>query len=311
MEIRKASRKRAKIKMALQGPSGSGKTYGALLTAFGLCGDWNKIVVIDTENYSADLYAHIGTYNTVSISAPFSPEKYIEAISLCEEAQMEVIILDSCSHEWDGSGGILDIHGNMAGNSFTNWSKLTPRHNAFIQAILQSTCHIIGTIRSKQDYVLQEKNGKMVPEKVGLKGVTRDGMDYEFTIVLEVDIKHNVNASKDRTGLFSNLPEFKINVDTGIKILEWCNQTTLEQVSDPSRNMVDTLQDNINNCNSIEALIKLYRIQSAENAEKYQNAFTVRRKQLGNSPVPDSKIIIQPIKHLLNEQPINRTNRTI
>ena len=202
MEIRKASRQRAKIKMALQGPSGSGKTFSALFLAFGLCGDWSKIAIVDTENYSAELYAHLGNFNTVSLSAPFTPEKYIQAIALCETAGIEVIIIDSCSHEWDGAGGILDIHGNMAGNSFTNWSKLTPRHNAFIQAMLQSTSHIIGTIRSKQDYVLQEKNGKMVPEKVGMKGVTRDGMDYEFTLVFELDIKHNAYASKDRTGLF-------------------------------------------------------------------------------------------------------------
>ena len=88
---------------------------------------------------------------------------------------MEVIIIDSISHEWEGSGGILDIHAGMAGNSFTNWGKLTPRHNAFIQTILQTNKHIIGTIRSKQDYVLNEKNGKQVPEKVGLKGELAGG----------------------------------------------------------------------------------------------------------------------------------------
>ena len=107
---------------------------------------------------------------------------------------MEVIIIDSISHEWEGKGGILDIHGSMVGNSFTNWAKVTPRHNEFVQKILQSNSHIIATIRSKQDYVLSEKNGKMVPEKVGLKGVTREGLDYEFTLVFDVDIKHQVNS---------------------------------------------------------------------------------------------------------------------
>jgi hypothetical protein len=302
MEIRKASRKRAKIRMALQGPSGSGKTYGALLLAFGLCGDWTKIVVIDTENNSADLYAHIGNYNVVSIAAPFSPEKYIEAISLCEQSGTEVIILDSCSHEWDGAGGILDIHGNMAGNSFTNWSKLTPRHNAFIQSILQSTCHIIGTIRSKQDYVLQEKNGKMVPEKVGLKGITRDGMDYEFTVVLEIDIKHNANASKDRTGLFSNIPEFKIGVETGMRVLQWCNQADSAFLKEPSQNPVGNLQEIIDRCMTVESLIELYRNLSLEDAEKYQPVFSLRRKQLGDLANNQTTIISQPLKYLLNGQ---------
>jgi hypothetical protein len=113
MQLYKAERKKARIKMALQGPSGSGKTMSALLIAFGLCGEWNKIAVIDTENHSADLYAHLGGYNVLSISAPFTPEKYIEAINVCENAGIEVIIIDSISHEWEGIGGILDIHSNM------------------------------------------------------------------------------------------------------------------------------------------------------------------------------------------------------
>src|SRR6186997_184010 len=142
MQIQKAERKQAKIKMALQGSSGSGKTMGALLIAFGLCGDWGKIAVIDTENYSASLYAHLGNFSVVNITAPFSPEKYMEAIKLCEGAGIQVIVIDSISHEWEGSGGILDIHSHMTGNSFTNWGKLTPRHNAFVQAMLQSAAHI-------------------------------------------------------------------------------------------------------------------------------------------------------------------------
>ena len=111
---------------------------------------------------------------------------------------MEVIIIDSISHEWDGSGGIIEYHSSLMGNSFTNWSKVTPMHNSFVNKILQSPAHIIATIRSKQDYILSERNGKVVPEKVGFKGVTGDGMDYEFTIVFDIDINHHATASKDR-----------------------------------------------------------------------------------------------------------------
>lgn len=230
MDLRKAQRKQAKIKLALQGPSGSGKTYSALLLASGIC-DYSKIAVIDTENHSADLYAHLGDYNVLQLSKPFTPERYIEAIETCQDAGMEVIIIDSVSHEWEGSGGILDLHGNMPGNSFTNWAKMTPRHNAFVQKILESPCHIISTIRTKQDYVLSEKNGKMIPEKVGLKGITRDGLDYEFTIVFDLDIKHNAVASKDRTGLFMDKPPYVITTKHGEKILDWCNAgTSLDEV---------------------------------------------------------------------------------
>lgn len=223
MELRQAARKQAKIKLALQGPSGSGKTMSALLLASGMA-DWSKIAVIDTENHSADLYAHLGQYNVLQLSKPFTPERYIKAIESCENASMEVIIIDSVSHEWEGAGGILDIHGKMPGNSFANWSKVTPRHNAFVQKILESNAHIIATIRTKTDYTLTDKNGKMVPEKVGLKGITRDGMDYEFTIVFDLDIKHQANATKDRTGLFMDEPEEVITPAHGQKILEWCQQ---------------------------------------------------------------------------------------
>lgn len=275
MKLQIAERRQAKIKMALQGPSGSGKTMGALQIAYGLCQCWDRIAVIDTENYSASLYAHLGPYLVLNIQAPFTPEKYIEAINTCLRAKVEVIIIDSISHEWEGSGGILDIHSSMTGNSFTNWGKLTPRHNAFVQAILQSPVHIIATIRSKQDYVLSERNGKQVPEKVGLKGVTRDGMDYECTIVLDIDIKHNAVASKDRTGLFMDKPEFKITHATGEQILAWCQQGT-------AKSPEDILSEQIELCNTYDELKALYVNNPAFQAPLGQ-LFSKRKKELEQS----------------------------
>ena len=291
MQLHIAERKKAKIKMAIQGPSGSGKTFSALLLAFGLCGDWSKIAIIDTENHSADLYAHLGGYNVLSLVQPYRPEKYMEAIAFCEKAGMDVIILDSISHEWEGPGGILDTHSGMAGNSFSNWAKLTPRHNAFIQSILQSQSHIIGTIRSKQDYVLQEKNGKIIPEKVGLKGVTREGMDYEFTIVLDLDIKHHTTSSKDRTGLFEGKPAFKISVETGKLISSWCNDgvssspepARLQSCNDATISP-EELNTKIENCQTYNDLIDLYKQYPTDN-EELLKAFTDRRKALQNNKV--------------------------
>lgn len=282
MQLQKASRKRAKIKIGLQGASGFGKSMSALLLAYGLCGNWQKVAVVDSENHSISLYAHVGDFSVVDIAAPYSPEKYIEAIRLCEQAGIEVIILDSISHEWEGSGGMLDIHGNMTGNSFTNWSKLTPRHNAFINAILQSPAHVIATIRTKQDYVLVEKNGKQVPEKVGLKGIMRQDTDYDLTIVFDLNIRHHATASKDRTGLFTGKPEFLITAATGKAILNWCNEGSETPV--PSNKNIPPvqhpLQDQIAACQSVEQLLTLYKAQTPQLQQQHSNAFTKKRLEL-------------------------------
>ena len=248
MQLQKAQRKRAKIRMALQGPSGAGKTFSALHIANGLCNDWSKICVLDSEHGSANLYAHIGEYNIIGLSVPNSPERYIEAIEDCEKAGMEVVILDSTTHEWEF---LLDYHASLPGNSFTNWAKVTPRHDAFVQKILSSSCHIICTVRTKTDYVLTERNGKMIPEKVGLKSIQRDGLDYEMTLVFDLNIKNYAVASKDRTGLFFGKPEHKLSVETGKLIKEWCNSG--EDIS------VDDVSLRINDCKSIQELLELYK----------------------------------------------------
>jgi hypothetical protein len=246
MQLRKSERKKAKIKMALQGPSGSGKTYSSLLAGKGLTnGDFTKVAIIDTESGSADLYSHLGDYNVLTLKPPFTPENYIKAIEVCEKAGIKVIILDSISHCWDE---LIDYHSKLPGNSFTSWNKVTPRQNAFISKILQSSAHIIATMRTKQDYVLQQKNGKYVPEKVGLKAVQRDGVDFEFTLVFDIDIKNFASASKDRTGLFKDKPEFKINPSTGKKILDWCNSGT----------DLNDAREKIKNAETIDQLKVLY-----------------------------------------------------
>lgn len=247
MQLRKSERKQAKIKMALQGSSGSGKSLSSLLLAKGLTNDnLAKVAVVDTENGSADLYAHLGNYNVLPLQPPYTPEKFIEAMEVCEKAGMECIILDSISHVWDE---LLDYHSKLPGNSFTNWNKVTPRQKAFIDKILQCNAHVIATMRTKQDYVLQQKDGKYVPEKVGLKAVQRDDVSYEFTIVFDIDIKHFAIASKDRTNLFSGKPEFMINTSTGKRILEWCTSPTKEE----------DVKQKIEECLSVSQLMELYK----------------------------------------------------
>lgn len=223
MEIRKAIRKKAKLRLGISAPSGAGKTYGALQLAFGLGG---KVGLIDTENGSGDLYANLGDYDIIQVQAPYTVQKYTDAISAFEKAGYSTIIIDSLSHAWAGDGGLLDKQGKIAdssksGNSYMAWRQVTPDHNALVDAMLQSPCHIIATMRSKTEYVLEDDgNGRKVLKKVGMAPVQRDGMEYEFTVMLDVDVKHNASASKDRTAMFDG-QFFKLTTEVGKKLLAW------------------------------------------------------------------------------------------
>lgn len=222
-EIRKASKTKSKLRVGLSGTSGSGKTYGALLIAYGLTGDWNKVGAIDTENGSIDLYDSLGEFNVITLEAPYTPERYVEAITALEQAGMEAIVIDSVTHEWDGKGGCLEINEQYAqtifkGNTWSAWSKTTPRHQKFIEKLTTSKCHIITTARSKQDTIQSE--GKI--KKVGIKEIQREGYEYELTLNFNVDREnHLATSSKDRTGLFINRDPFVISIATGEELRAW------------------------------------------------------------------------------------------
>lgn len=232
MEIRKAERKKAKLRLGIAAPSGAGKTYSALLLAFGLGG---KVGLIDTEHGSGDLYAHLGEYDIISIEAPYTVNKYVQAIKAFEAAGYSTIIIDSLSHAWAGDGGLLDKQGKMADrgtNSFAAWRTITPEHNALVDAMLSSPCHIIATMRAKQEYVLETNaKGKQEPKKVGMAPVQREGMEYEFTVMLDVDMHHIASASKDRTSLFDG-QFIKITPDTGKMLLDWLDMGVAPEVFD-------------------------------------------------------------------------------
>jgi hypothetical protein len=222
LQIRKAQRRKAKLRLALIGPSGSGKTMSALKLAFGIGG---KVGIIDTENGSADLYASLGDYDVITLEKPYTVGKYREAITTFENGGYDTIIVDSLSHAWAGAGGLLDKQGQIANrpgtNSYAAWREVTPDHNALVEALLSSRCHIIVTMRVKTEYVLETNDrGKQVPRKVGLAPVQRDGVEYEFTVVMDIDIDHKAAASKDRTTLFDGWRD-TITEGTGRQLLQW------------------------------------------------------------------------------------------
>lgn len=220
-QFKKAERKQTKLKIAITGPSGSGKTYSALRLAKGLGG---KVAFIDTENGSASLYSDRFDFDVLEIEPPYSNDKYLSALQSAVEAKYDVVIVDSLTHQWAGEGGLLNKKEQMdarGGNSYTNWAKMTPEHEKFKAAILHSDIHVIGTMRSKMDYVMETNDkGKQAPKKVGLAPIQRDGMEYEFTTVFDIAMNHEAEVSKDRTGLFVG-KLFQITEKTGSELLEW------------------------------------------------------------------------------------------
>lgn len=205
---RKAQKHSVKLKMAIQGPSGSGKTEGALALAKNFVPN-AKILVVDTENESASLYADRYDFDTIPLSAPYTSDRYRKAMQAAVDGGYDVLIVDSLTQQWDGEGGILRrkeaLDRQPGSNSYTNWSTYTPEHTAFVEFIKQLPIHTICTLRTKQEYVLETNSkGKQQPRKVGMAPIQRDGLEYEFTIVFEVGMSHQATASKNRTTLFAD-----------------------------------------------------------------------------------------------------------
>lgn len=237
----KAERTQVKFKGALTGPSGSGKTFSALAIARGL---GKKVAVIDTENGSASLYAKMKSgplagfeFDTVVLQPPYSISRYTDAIQAAVRAKYDVLVIDSISHAWAGEGGLLakkEVLDSRGGNSYTNWAGITKEHEAFKATLLNADIHLICTMRSKQDYVLEtNEKGRQAPKKVGLAPIQRDGMEYEFTVVLDMGMDHSAVASKDRTSLFDG-QVFKPSIETGVRIRDWLLEAPLTPPVEPS-----------------------------------------------------------------------------
>ena len=221
MAFVKAKKEKIWTKILLGGSSGSGKTYSALRLATGLakkCG--SGIAAIDTEAGRIRYYANEFDFSDMQLTEPFTPEKYLEAINDAVDSGFKVLIIDSISHEWNYC---VDIHDKMPGNSWTNWSKVTPRHDAFMEKILQAPIHIIATVRGKDEYVLEEKNGKQTPKKVGLGFKQRDGVEYNYTATFNIaQDTHIAEATKDNTHIFEGRYEVLTEKD-GEALYDWAN----------------------------------------------------------------------------------------
>jgi hypothetical protein len=197
----KALKTDARLRLALMGPSGAGKTLTSLHLAQDL--DAGPIALIDTERGSASKYADQFDFDVLELDS-FHPEHYIDAIHSANEGDYGVLIIDSLSHAWAGKGGALELVDEAArkmksSNTFAAWRDVTPLHNRLLDAILGTDLHIIATLRSKMENIQdKDEKGRTLTRKVGLQAIQREGVEYEFDLVGEMDLDHVLTITKSR-----------------------------------------------------------------------------------------------------------------
>lgn len=227
--FQRATKHAANLRLAISGPSGSGKTYTALSIACTIAAaNGSRVAFIDTEHGSAEKYADLFEFDVVNLPPPYHPDNFVKMISAAIDAGYKVLVIDSLTHAWNGPGGIMEIVDaevakQKTSNSYTAWAKATPIHQRLIDKIVSSSVHIIATMRSKTDYVLEknEKTGKSVPRKVGMAPIQRDGMEYEFDVWVEMDIENRGLVQKSRCPAINGGVYEKPGADFAEQLIEW------------------------------------------------------------------------------------------
>lgn len=238
-QFKKATKKQVKARVAIAGPSGSGKTYTGLVASTALA-NGGRIAVIDTERGSASLYSDYFSFDVLELEPPFSPKVYKQAIKAAEDAGYGVILIDSLSHAWEGEGGALDLADEATSrqrtpNSYTAWREVTPLHREMVDAMLQSKAHIVATMRSKTEYAIQKEDGKTKILKVGMAPIQRAGMEYEFTVVGDMDIDNKIVISKSRFAPLQSKVQLKPDINFFKPFVDWLNSGDAEVKAEPTK----------------------------------------------------------------------------
>lgn len=227
----------SKLRMAIAGPSGSGKTYTALAVAAELV-PGGKVAVIDTEHGSAAKYADLFKFDVAHAAPPYHPDGLIKLVTYAANNGYDVIIVDSTTHYWSGAGGVLDLKDDAERrmrnpNSYTAWKDVTPIHQRMVDALISVPAHVIVTMRSKQEYVLVEKNGKQVPQKMGMAPIQRDGFEYEFDVMMDMDVKNVGHVTKTRCPALTDRDFVKPGADMAAILREWLTGAAPSQAPAP------------------------------------------------------------------------------
>lgn len=291
--FQKATRSQVFLKLALTGATGSGKTKSALRMASGLIEDTGKrIAVIDTENDSASLYSPpdgqaadgINTFDfdTLNVSPPWPAQEFADGLNTAMEHGYGVVIIDSASHLWKGVLAYKDSLDARGGNQYTNWKEPDKKFQVALDAVLQSKMHVIFCMRSKMDYILEDNGkGKQTPRKVGMAPIMKDGLEYEFSAVLDIAADHTAIASKDRTNLFPNDRIFQITEQIGRELSAWLKTATPKPEPPPKPDP------------KAEAEAKRLAFEALSPEEQKQHYIAAIRKLMKDKPCADMKDVTQ------------------
>ena len=305
-KIEKATREQAKLRLITVGASGSGKTHGALIIANAL---GKKIIVIDTENGRANLFAkRFGfEFDIIRLRPPYDPEKFIAVIDEVEKKGYDVIIFDSLSHEWDGEGGYNDLKTKL---NDPYGAKIAPRHRKMVERIIRSEMHAIVTLRAKTEYSagINEK-GKLILTKIGTTPAQKNDFEFEFHIVFNLNQNHYAYCSKDDTDLFDG-QEFLIDEELGRKLAEWLKDGVLplptipEEIPLPTPSDVKMYKDAMDMASTLEELQSVYKkAYRATNNKKNKEelvAFYQKKKEALTVQVKDTEAKAEILEHLLD-----------
>jgi DNA polymerase III delta prime subunit len=235
MAFIKATRRRAFLKLALSGPSGSGKTMSALRLARGLTD--GQIALIDTENKSSSLYAgqkmtddrtgevYQLAFDVDDLPPPYASDQFINSIKAAKAAGYEVLVIDSFSHVWEAVLKFKAVMDEAGGNSYTNWNAAGKKFSEVLDLVRSIDMHIICCMRSKMEYVLEtNEKGKQAPRKVGLAPICRDGTEYEFSTMFEIDMQNQAKDSKGRLKHITGGEALLLTESVGQKLRDWINE---------------------------------------------------------------------------------------
>lgn len=309
----KAVRENVFVKLALFSCSGSGKTYSSLRLATGMAeeikrmtGKEARILMGNTEASRGHYYADKFNYDIVDLSPPFEPEMYVDFINYAVAEGYSVLILDTASSEWEGKGGCLEIH-QVMGGKYQDWLRVSPRHDKFIQALIQSPIHIIATMRSKDQYeVNKDEHGKVTVKKLGVGAKQRDGFEYEFTATLTLDgASHTAIAQKDNTGIFESDPLCILSEQHGAKIIKWANSGEAVDVSKKIEEAAKSYSEKHKIEEGIEAIESLVNalveagVTRTTIAEKIKSVYSVNGKPSANYKTINDVDTIEQVKKVL------------